>query len=331
MTRPEEEFLRRWNAERPDYERWGAFVVSHLNNRLADHLGQERFSSFVRVPAECRLKDEDSLLQKAFYREKNYKNPFEDIEDKIGVRFVLLLSQDMRLVGKEIETEETVWDAVKARDHEEEIDRNPSVFDYQSLHYIIRSKGNQEWQGHPVPNSIPCEVQVRTLLQHAYSELTHDTIYKPSITATSKMKRAAAKSMALIEATSDYFDELDNLISEVTLPLRKLSKFTADQYQEHVEEAPAGETSPLNQLILDHYGQFHAHIEEPLAAWLRLRPYLGDRIRERRQNRPIFKLPSILLVYFFAQTETNRSKTSSPVLEADLELIFSDLGLSLHG
>ena len=49
---------------------------------------------------------------------------------------------------------------------------------------------------------------MRTLLQHAHSELTHDTIYKPSVVQTPAMLRAAAKSMALIEATGDYFEEL---------------------------------------------------------------------------------------------------------------------------
>src|SRR3546814_12228521 len=35
----------------------------------------------------------------------------------------------------------------------------------------------------------PCEVQLRTLLQHAHSQLTHDTIYKPKTIASSHTKR----------------------------------------------------------------------------------------------------------------------------------------------
>ena len=38
------------------------------------------------------------MLQKAFYRGKDYRSPYEDIEDKVGLRFVVLLTEDIRTI-----------------------------------------------------------------------------------------------------------------------------------------------------------------------------------------------------------------------------------------
>src|ERR1019366_6806543 len=143
-----------------------------------------------------------------------YQNPYEEIEDKVGLRFVVLLIEDIRTIEAAVK-EAPHWVASLARDFEREQEARPYEFDYQSLHYVVRSALPFEFEGVVIPSDIPCEVQVRTLLQHAYSELTHDTIYKPNVRATPLLKRAAAKSMALIEATSDYFSSVSKTIKQL--------------------------------------------------------------------------------------------------------------------
>lgn len=49
--------------------------------------------------------------------------------------------------------------------------KHPEVFSYQSDHFIL-----MPCEGYDSPkdiNVLTCEVQVRTLLQHAYSEVSH--------------------------------------------------------------------------------------------------------------------------------------------------------------
>lgn len=194
----------------------------------------------------------------------------------------------MHIVAKEIEGEIDFWSAVKARDHEQEIEKNPFVFDYQSLHYVVRSTDKAKYDDEKIPPNIPCEIQVRTLLQHAYSELTHDTIYKPSVTATSKMKRAAAKSMALIETTGDFFNEVDKLILDETKPLLALGQYLQSKYSELVQIDPESINSPLNQLIVDHYGQFHAEPSEAISAWLLDKPFVAEKLENVMLPTPPF-------------------------------------------
>ena len=84
----------------------------------------------------------------------------------------------------------------------------------------------------------PREVQITTLLQHAHSELTHDTIYKPSVKGTPAMLSAAAKSMALIESTNDYFEELVKEINAEVAANRQPSDELADIYRATVSKSP---------------------------------------------------------------------------------------------
>ena len=34
------------------------------------------------------------------------------------------------------------------------------------------------YNGHTIEKDTPCEIQIRTLEQHAYAELSHDYVYK---------------------------------------------------------------------------------------------------------------------------------------------------------
>lgn len=331
MTNKEQEFMKRWQAAKPAYRRWGDLVLQRLHQLIAARVPASQAGNFSRIPSPPRLKDDQSLLQKAFFRpEKNYLDPFNDIEDKVGVRLVLLLDEDVRMMAQAIETETEFWTAVRARDHEAERELHPYEFVYQSVHFVVRSKSGLFFEdGAELPEDIPCEVQVRTLLQHAHSEITHDTLYKPSIKTTSSMKRAAAKSMALIEATADYFSQLNKLIAEQVDPLKNTVRHLSEQYIDIVAHPPGNGDTPLDGLILDRYTADVAL--EDLTTWLSDKRWIGSRIAEHMELHPIFKLPTILLVYFKVGIEPMTASVNCPIPDQDLQLIYSDLGMSMYG
>lgn len=66
----------------------------------------------------------------------------------------------------------------------------------------VRCRG-RDIGGMTVTAGTPCEVQVRTLLQQAHSELTHDTIYKPRVVQTPDMHRAAARMNSRVCSKND--------------------------------------------------------------------------------------------------------------------------------
>jgi ppGpp synthetase/RelA/SpoT-type nucleotidyltranferase len=292
----------------------------------------ERASLFLRLPVDPpRLKDDASLLQKAFLRGKGYADPYYDIEDKVGVRFVVLTSDEVQIIGDIVTSDvcQAYWFYSKDRDFEAERKAHPLAFGYQSDHYVLRSKFGVELDGVVVPPDTPCEVQIRTLLQHAYSELTHDTIYKPSVKTTPEMQRAAAKAMALIEATDDYFLQVGSLVEESVGQTRNLAVALQAHYLTSVGIEPI--TSVLSGEVMDFYYPLASNAAPSIVVtWLAERPYIGERIRERVTIDPLYSMTAVLLVYYVVGLFPNAvAADPGPLTERELEPIFTDLGLAM--
>ena len=203
----EEDFLQRYVDERPMYEAWGDLVMQTIDSTLRNRLGADAdYYSVVKIPPTVRTKEPDSLLNKAFYRGKQYEDPYNDITDKVGLRFVVLLTDQINPL-RDIVAESTIWTNSEDRNFEDERKQNPSTFAYESVHFVVKSIGVQHHNGQEIPEGTPCEIQIRTLLQHAYSEVTHDTVYKSKITAEPEIHRTIARSMALIDTTDKLLVE----------------------------------------------------------------------------------------------------------------------------
>lgn len=322
----EEEFLERWYQERPLVEAWGKFVAQKLMQEISPLVAPLSADIFVRMPASPRVKGEGSILTKAFYRDKNYADPLAQITDKVGVRFVVLLAKEIATVCHAIEACPD-WEASKDKDYEEERTKSPYEFKYQSVHYVVRCKASKDVGEVTVPAGTPCEIQVRTILQHAHSELTHDTIYKPSVVDTPDMHRAAAKSMALIEATNDYFEQLMELIENNVAPNKKLSIEMDALYRELVGRSP--DITRAEGLLNDAFAGFGG--DHPAATTRDLftaKPFLLDRIRERAPTKLLFRQPSIMLAYLAVAKRPSDAQDAWPLTRAELKPIYTDLGLA---
>ncbi|EJD6370313.1 GTP pyrophosphokinase family protein [Providencia huaxiensis] len=250
----EAEFFEKWHIEKPFYQAWGNFVVSKINSSI-ELLGYD-INNYVKITPFARIKDNNSLIDKAFYRpDKSYEQPYDDIEDKVGCRFVVLLIDQVEQIADIIRSD-TSWIAEECRHFNDERNKSPLLFTYQSVHFVVRAKGNIEFDGITIPESTPCEIQIRTLLQHAYAELTHDSIYKTNKIVKPEIHRTVAKSMALIETTDDFFKEvstslqgpieqydivsiLDSLYAEFLssppLKLQKSSYYVLDAFEDLFE------------------------------------------------------------------------------------------------
>lgn len=325
----EEEFLERWYQERPVVEAWGKYVTQTLMEQIAPLVAPVQANIFVRIPVIPRLKQDGSLVTKAFYRDKNYKDPLNDITDKVGVRFVVLLAKEISIVCDAIENCRE-WEWSKDKDYEAEQKNAPYEFRYQSNHYIVRCRGEKIVGGVTVAAKTPCEVQVRTLMQHAHSELTHDTVYKPSVVQTPQMHRAAAKAMALVEATNDYFEGLMELIEESVELNKELSKQMSALYLELVGVNP--DPTKAEGLLNDAYEPFAS--DRPIEAirqFICEKPFVIDRIKERAPVKLLFRQPSILLAYLAVSKQTNDAREAWPLTPDEGKHILTDLGLADPG
>jgi len=319
----EAELIELWTRDRPMYEAWGHHVVSRVIERLRTKIAPLSADIFLRIPPKPRLKGDASLLEKAFYR-KQYRDPYDDITDKVGVRFIVLLSDQIRIVEEAI-TDCDDWECSKDRDFEEEQQKNPIQFDYAAVHYVVRCRSDLLLADVAVRAGTPCEIQVKTILQHAYSELTHDTIYKPKVDATPLMLRTAAKSMALIEATNDYFLRVIEQVDQVVGSAKALTDELAPVYRERVGLEP--ELTRAEGLILEAYeAEAGADAVTRLRTLLDQKAYLVTQVRAKAATTLLYRQPSILLVYLLASERPTATKQKWPLTSDELRPVYVDLG-----
>lgn len=323
----EEEFKLKYQSETPIFTEWGNIVASTISKALSQSFESEsELNMFLKISPIPRIKDMNSILSKAFYRGKNYSDPYTEITDKVGVRYVVLLQENIKIISDIIENSD-LWIFSKDRDFEDERLKEPLIFDYQSVHYVVSSSKLINENRIEIPKDTPCEIQIRTLLQHAYSELTHDIIYKPKNTTTPIVKRMVAKSMALIETTNDLFSKVQFTLdssSEVLMSyLVKLNNLYETITIPDTEEK-------LNIFILDSLQEIISDIEfSKIEKYIEDRPDIKSIITRKYNDLLIYRQPVIVLLYYLIQKQRYKLNQSWPLTQNELRPLFIDLGYTL--
>ncbi len=318
-------FKEKWESERPIYKAWGDYIVTTITQALENR--NKYISEFLKVPVKPRLKDTTSLIDKAFHRKKEYADPYNEIEDKIGIRFVVLLVEDIQTLCNIIENDEQKWTFDPCRHFHKEREANPLLFTYQSVHYILKPKENIELDGAVIPPSTPCEVQIRTLLQHAHAELTHDAIYKSKRAIVPEVHRTVAKSMALIETTDGFFSDVTQLLNYGPLEEQNVIKRLDALYESFTSMAP--HTSKSSITIWDEFEELiDENLVEGIQTTINQHSFLADVIREKYSENVFYQQSTVLFVYWMLKKRKRKLLNSWPLHEAVLEPLANDLGVS---
>lgn len=323
------DFVNKWNTEKPLYKAWGDFIVDEVNTTLIGE-GVD-VDSFLKIPPKPRLKDDKSFVDKAFNRsDKNYTDPYNQIEDKVGVRFVVLLNEDIRKICNLIEKSGS-WDFDPCKDFAEDQEKQPLMFTYQSVHYILKSKYDFVFSEAAIPQGTPCEVQIRTILQHAHSELTHDAVYKAKQKVSPKVHRTVAKSMALIETTDQLFTEVTKELNSGPLKDLQVIQHLDEMYKQFTGLPSLPSKSSL--VIWDTYESF---IDEQLIkniskAVVLNKDYssLNDTIKIGAQSNSFYQQSCVLFVYWMLLKRRKALIAEWPLQWKLLERLASDVGVSL--
>lgn len=325
----EEEYLSRFRSEAPHLKAWGLFVVEKITQAITYTYGTEAYKKWVKIPPDIRVKDESSLIAKAFLLNKGWFSNYEDITDKVGARFVLGLSDQIVEISKLIEASDH-WQTMSSKEFDEWREKDPRIFDYQSAHFIVTAHSELSHEGVSIPAGTKCEIQIRTLLQHAYAELSHDTLYKSSITNQPEVHRLFAKSMALMETTDDM------LLRANKSTLTSLS--TIQTIKDKVTEVNALE---LSTIIFENKSRENDYIIDQLRGIIttngldefgvfvkRFADVLKVKITDRSPKESIYRISAITLIYFLVQTKPRTLPKHWPFDLQMLEPIYSDLGIT---
>lgn len=320
------EFREKWRAEEVLYKAWGGYVVETIKNELEKR--NEDVARLFKIPPTFRVKTKDSLVDKAFYRsDKKYSDPYAQIEDKVGARFVVLFTEDIAKVSSLIEELNGAWEYDACRNYQEEREKEPLLFTYQSVHYILRPKSDIEYNGVVIPRSVACEVQIRTLLQHAHAELTHDAIYKSKKMVEPEVHRTVAKSMALIETTDDFFVDVMRRLNSGPLNEHCINDRLDDFYLEFIGRHANNQKSSI--VIWDVFESLvDSSLIDNIRAFMKKNEFLSSTIKNNKKN-VFYQQSVVLFVCYLLKHNKKRLLADWPLQREILEPLANDLGISL--
>ncbi len=153
-----------------------------------------------------REKSPSSLKDKILRESKNYEEPLSMITDLAGVRIITYFTEDVDKIVPLIEKEFKI-DKKKSIDKRKKTD--PSTFGYVSIHLILElSAKRSALPEYSAFSGLKCEIQVRTILQHAWAEIEHDIVYKSNEEIPYELRHRFASLAGLLEVADREFAQL---------------------------------------------------------------------------------------------------------------------------
>lgn len=192
------QLIAQYTSEAAIYERMGT-AVSHLISQILSSEGLTAHS------VTHRRKTTESLENKLKKPDKHYQS-LNEITDLSGIRITTYFSGDVDLIAKLIEREFAI-------DHQNSVDKrialDPDRFGYQSLHYVAQlDKTRSALVEYKIFSGKKFEIQIRSILQHAWAEIEHDLGYKSAIGVPKEIRRRFARVAGLLEIADDEFVSL---------------------------------------------------------------------------------------------------------------------------
>lgn len=228
---------------------------SHISKNLRDYLSE----AGVWVAAvESRVKTESSLVGKLELKGAKY-NDLADITDILGLRVITFYPDDVDKVASAIERLYEV-------DWEDSVDKRKLLdidsFGYLSLHYVC----------HIPDMPYRMEIQMRTLLQHAWANMYHDTGYKGGVEVPRKYIRNLNRLAGMLELADEQFSQIR---LELTDYRRRMQALVASG---KLDDAQIDGATFKSYLELDPFGPLNRHIAALNQAEIQevpLMPYLA--------------------------------------------------------
>lgn len=183
---------------------------------------------------EGRVKDKDSYKKKCNY--PKYETPHLEIHDLIGIRIVTSTTAQVCDI---IDTLEHIY-KVDYLNSENKLDLlEEDRFGYLSNHLICQLWEKEEYSVLHLNKSVfRFEIQVRTLIQHSWAQLSHENLYK----FEGQMNKSMKRKFYQLAGLSEILDEgISSLIGEL------------HQYKESLKNNPDLADLEINLSTLDEF------------------------------------------------------------------------------
>lgn len=164
-----------------------------------------------------RVKEKESYLNKC--KNEKYTDPVKQITDVSGIRIIAYTNQDVSRICQILQ-DEFLIDGDNSVNKAEMLETDK--VGYLSVHYILQlSERRLELSEYKLYENLKCEVQVRTLLQHAWAEIEHDRNYKFAGVLPVEIKRRFYLVAGVLELMDREFDNISKDIDEYSKNMKK--------------------------------------------------------------------------------------------------------------
>lgn len=315
------EFARkRWIEERSRYQQFGVEIANRLRAELK--------RTGIWGDVESRAKDIDSLVRKLA---KKRHHSYESLSDKAGVRVIVRYKSELDIVG------EIASALFQCSEPDNKIDAmQPNQVGYLGVHIDVRLKdGDAAVREYPA-DRFRAELQIRTLAQHLWSEMSHDTFYKNDETLRPlppQAKRRIYLLAGVVELADEEFDRVNSQMP--TTPEVELLKALERHFYKLTTRSSDPETSlEVIRLLVPLYSEEPRQIVSRLDEFYLLHEATLREVYEQAAEAPdrsafLFQ-PEALMIYDLLEVDalSIREAWGRRYPDKELERIANAFGIS---
>jgi len=269
-----------------DFTSWYRAQVQQFRDRRGDYqrlakaliqvLEHETGALGMHAIVQARAKTIASFAEKIQRPGKSYRDPITELTDLCGARVIAHTLSEVAAVCRFVEERfQVYWDA--SGDKSELL--GASEFGYLSRHYIVSFRPG-EFPADVVPEDLAnlglkAEIQVRTILQHAWADTGHELSYKNSFKLPRRWQREFARLAAVLEEADRGFEEIARGLKEYSTSYGAYRDEPRLQ-QEVRRHQLVLEVDPGNESVAHQLAKLAMSLEDWRQAVDVLRPFAGQ-------------------------------------------------------
>jgi ppGpp synthetase/RelA/SpoT-type nucleotidyltranferase len=193
-----------------------------IRNLIVDVLAR---SAIAVHSVQARVKPRDSLSKKLSRPDARFE-ALQMVHDVLGLRVITYFEDDVIQVAERLSAEFRVDDK-RSGDKAQLL--GSREFGYRSLHLVAGITHNRA----DLPEYIPLrdrifEIQIRSILQHAWAEIEHDLGYKSQVSIPITLRRRFSRMAGVLEMVDEEFRRIRHshsaYVQTVTAAIRDASR-----------------------------------------------------------------------------------------------------------
>lgn len=162
-----------------------------------------------------RIKEIDNLEEKIIRKEKEgiTYDKLEDLEDLAGLRVLFYLEEDKNKFSKSLLTE--FFGDVDTKKHKK-------LSGYEATHMVVSlGKKRLSLSEYAKFDGMKCEIQLTSILHHAWSEIEHDMLYKDTFGIKSDKHKSNFIKKEMRKILSEYLIKASSELSNIVKKIKK--------------------------------------------------------------------------------------------------------------